>query len=104
MPIVDPLEQERGTMSEQVSYKSELRKQYEAEWGETVPDGDSDRPPYIPWLEARLSKMDKDWLLLLREISVLDTETDWHGAADHTFQEQFDPRAVIRALAGESDE
>ena len=37
------------------------------------------------------------WLALLREVSKLDEETtDWIGASDDTFLEQFDPWAVLR--------
>ena len=48
------------TMSEQIRRKSELRKRYETEWGETAPEGDSDRLPYIPWLEGKLEQWDAE--------------------------------------------
>ena len=47
-------------MSEQVRRKSELRKRYETEWGETAPEGDSDRPPFIPWLEGKLEQWEAE--------------------------------------------
>jgi hypothetical protein len=46
--------QKEQKMNEQVSHKSELRQRYEAECGATAPAGDSERPPYIPWLETKL--------------------------------------------------
>lgn len=43
-------------MSKQVSHKSELRKRYDEEWDMDSPEGDSERLPYVPWLEAELEK------------------------------------------------
>ena len=49
----------KAMMSEHITHISELRKRYEAEWGADYPLGGSERPPYIPWLEAKLSKMEE---------------------------------------------
>ena len=47
-------------------------------------------------LRERLAGLEKSWLVLLREIAKLDNETDWDGADDDTFLEQFDPWHLLR--------
>ena len=91
MPYTD-LEQE-ALMSEQISRKSELRKRYETEWGETAPEGDSDRPPYIPWLEA-------DNAALRERVEGLDQIAEdalWHDGHDNP-EALEDIRKTLKAL------
>jgi hypothetical protein len=45
---------------------------------------------------AELEPYEKSWLALLREIAKLDRETDWEGADDDTFLEEFDPWHLLR--------
>jgi len=50
--------------------------------------------------EADIAQRERDWLALLQEISKLDREpTDWEGADDSTFLEEFDPWDVLRTEA-----
>ena len=68
-------------MSEQVSHKSEWRKRHEAEQG-PAPDDEHDSGewiPYIPWLEARLSKMEKLEEAMICPMGIISVEAFSNG-------------------------
>lgn len=68
--------------------------------------GDPRLAPYADAWDAHIKRIDaleRSWLALLREVSKLDRETtDWEGADDRTFLEEFDPWDVLRSLAPNS--